>query len=809
MYKGTWRHRELYIRGDIVYLTHYLCYAVCCHQHVSTLNNCPNPNEHKREWFILNEHHAEVESEDEPICPPAPRLPKLIEPEVEADDDTDAEDEVGGNGVGIVIKITDADAEGDDTDAEDEVGGEVGGGAGARDTKSENDTMNAVARKRKVDESDDVYLEKQLELYLGSDGEIDINSTTFGIKRKIRRMERNLVQFKRRKTQHEATDLRERILLLDVDIETKAFLMDKFETTRTMFGSDHSKGMQWLKTVCSLPFGKYRDLPVSLSDPPEKIKDFFNNVKSTLDKYIYGLEDVKQEILEYVARKISNPTSRGHVLALCGAAGVGKCFALNTPILTFDGRVCTVQDVKVGDLLMGDDSTPRRVLALGRGRDMMYKITHGRTGENYTVNSEHILCLRDKRTGEIHQMKVIDYLRMGEDEKTKLVGYSTGVSFAERDFEIDPYLFGEILRDETDIVIPDEYKYNSYWNRLKFLSGLTGVNITPFLNQIYKISLGYHKPAWTDDLIFVIRSLGFTASKIGDDMLLFNTDPACLLSPITVEPVGAGDYYGFMIDGNERFVLGNFIVTHNTKIIKSLAEALDFPFYQINCGGLNDVAMLTGHSETYIGSKPGKLVEMLGGAGCMNPIIYLDEIDKISESKFAEINGVFTHLLDEEQNSQFQDNYLSNVPIDLSRVFFVMAFNDPDRVDDIVYDRMKVIFIDSPTTEEKIKICEEKLMPEIIKNINFNESVVVQMDKETIEYIISRCCENETGIRQLKKTMEKVLNRLNYDILIEDLSGLSLETMGDEKTAYIITRKYVDSIIKREEKDESYMWMYN
>jgi ATP-dependent Lon protease len=241
--------------------------------------------------------------------------------------------------------------------------------------------------------------------------------------------------------------------------------------------------------------------------------------------------------------------------------------------------------------------------------------------------------------------------------------------------------------------------------------------------------------------------------------------------------------------------------TGKSKIIQTLAEALDLPFHQINFGGLNDAAILTGHSETYVGSKPGKIVEALTNSKYMNPIIYLDEIDKVSTTKATDIFGVLTHLLDEEQNDKFQDNYLSNVNIDLSKVFFVLAFNDISKVDAIVSDRLKVIYINPPTLQDKITICEHKMIPDIVKMINFKKDIY--LSKELIEYIITTKTQGEDGVRQLRKNIEKIFNRLNFDLLVNNTSDLKME-----ENVIVITSTYINSILKQKEKPR-YLDMYS
>ncbi len=385
-------------------------------------------------------------------------------------------------------------------------------------------------------------------------------------KRKLVELENEIIENKRIKLHNNQVDnLRDKILLMNIDVDTKSFILDKHDTIQKMHGSDYTKSMNWLKNACDIPYGINKPLAITKEAYPEKIKDYFKDIKEKLDESIHGLEEVKQEILEFVARKISNPESKGHILALYGQAGVGK-----------------------------------------------------------------------------------------------------------------------------------------------------------------------------------------------------------------------------------------------SKILKTLGKALNLPFYQINFGGLNDVSILTGHSETYIGSKPGKIVEILQKSNCMNPIIYFDEIDKISENKAVEIYGILTHLLDEEQNSHFQDNYLSNINIDLSKVFFVLAFNDITKIDKIVCDRLKVIYIDPPNLEDKITICSEKMIPEILKDVKINNDVNIIIDKQVIEYIIVNKTQKEKGVRQLRKNIEKIANRVNYDILVQNYNNFKYENTKD----IIITRSYIDLVLVSPENNKDYLQMY-
>jgi hypothetical protein len=371
------------------------------------------------------------------------------------------------------------------------------------------------------------------------------------LKRKLLELEEEVNEYNKR-IKHKNIDLRDRLLLLNVDIETKAYILSKYdEQIVKMSGSDRAKGTAWVNTICNMPFGVYKNFPVTKDASLDDISTFFQNIRDKMDGAVHGHEHVKDEIMEFVAKCVSNPNAKGQILALCGYKGTGK---------------------------------------------------------------------------------------------TKLIK-------------------------------------------------------------------------------------------------------------------------------------------------KGLSEALGLPFFQINFGGMTDANILVGHDMTYIGSKPGKLVEILTKAQCMNPIIYLDEIDKVSESKAREIFGVLTHLLDHEQNHEFIDNYLHGVKIDLSKVLFVIAFNEMQQVDHIVSDRMKVITIGATSVSEKVEICKRIVIPEMCKEIGLTwvpdpddtadepEAVEqkaaathhfsVHIDAETLKYIITKKVRYEEGVRQLKRALETIFNKLNIDILLQ------------------------------------------
>ena len=390
------------------------------------------------------------------------------------------------------------------------------------------------------------------------------------------------------------------------------------------------------------------------------------------------LRDFQKDVVNKFLKSVDDDTGCGFK---CGGGlldipcGFGKCLSLDTPIMMYDGTIKMVQDVKVGDQLMGDDSTPRNVLSLARGREMMYDVIPNK-GDTYTVNQSHILSLKCStnfnkkyRKGEVYDIPLLDYLDLPKSFHGRagpLLGYRVGVEFEPIMIELEPYALGYWLGDGTcansqitteedcvvkyfkdyadtigcsvtqgkdspttrhslhynivgkmidgkrqpnkmlkmlqgyDLImnkhIPDDFKYNSRKVQLELLAGIIdsdGSNAHNSYDIIQK------NETLMDDIIYLVRSLGFAAykkeckkscmykgeKKVGTYYRtnihgkgLEEIPVKCerkkveprkqikdaLVTRIKIEPVGVDNYYGFELDGNHRYLLGDFTVTHNT-----------------------------------------------------------------------------------------------------------------------------------------------------------------------------------------------------------------------------------------------------
>jgi ATP-dependent Lon protease len=187
------------------------------------------------------------------------------------------------------------------------------------------------------------------------------------------------------------------------------------------------------------------------------------------------------------------------------------------------------------------------------------------------------------------------------------------------------------------------------------------------------------------------------------------------------------------------------------------------PFAMIQMGGDSNGSTLHGHNYTYVGSTWGSIVQILIDKKCMNPIIFIDEIDKISKTEHGkEIVGILTHLLDPAQNDCFQDKYFSGIDIDLSKALFILSYNDADIIDKILLDRVHRVKFDSLSSEDKIIISNKHILPEIYKKVGLEEMIF--FSDETIKFIIEEYT-SESGVRKLKEVLFEIISETNLNVL--------------------------------------------
>lgn len=197
-----------------------------------------------------------------------------------------------------------------------------------------------------------------------------------------------------------------------------------------------------------------------------------------------------------------------------------------------------------------------------------------------------------------------------------------------------------------------------------------------------------------------------------------------------------------------------------TYLSRSISESLGIPFESIALGSCRDSAILNGHDFTYVGSQPGLIARSLKKMGCANGNLYLDELDKIGKTeKSQEVSSTLLSIMDETQNTDFKDNYLTDIQLNLSRIMFTASANNVHDINPILLNRCKVIKLPTPTIEDKIVIVREHFFPMYLKMYDISEKELLYNDV-IIRSLIMKTVQ-EPGVRELKRVTEHIVSRFN------------------------------------------------
>lgn len=324
-------------------------------------------------------------------------------------------------------------------------------------------------------------------------------------------------------------------------------------------------------------------------------------------KFTGNLRKKQSDAIDLVLKNCRDPTKMGAIL--CLNCGEGKCFAINTPILMFDGSVKMVQDLIIGDAIMGDNSTQRIIKSTCVGKEMMYEISNS-DGDNYIVNESHILSLKSiKDEFDIIDIPLTEVLKK-PSLLDKYYGYKNNLYFQYRNSIIDPYLIGYSIIELG--AIPTLFKINSTNVRRSVLAGI----IDNYNGFVFRVS----ENQILEDIIFLVKSIGLCIRTANKQVSIYgnNLDKIpirtykgpipeytinTLINKIAITKLNIGNYYGFELHGhNKRFLLGNFIVTHNTVCAINMISVL------------SKKTLIILHKEFLINQWKERINEFLSGA---------------------------------------------------------------------------------------------------------------------------------------------------------------------------------------------------
>lgn len=229
-----------------------------------------------------------------------------------------------------------------------------------------------------------------------------------------------------------------------------------------------------------------------------------------------------------------------------------------------------------------------------------------------------------------------------------------------------------------------------------------------------------------------------------------------------------------------------------TLIAKALGDALMMPFTQINLGGMEDRCILSGHSYTYSAAQPGLIVRKMVEAGNSRCIMYFDELDKAcTKHGINEIFNVLIHVTDTNTNDKFNDSFFNEITFPLNKVLFVFSYNDGDKIDKILLDRMEKINVSPYTVNDKLVIVKQFLLKEICQELCMDPDYIAIKDDD-IEYIIEQHT-MEAGVRDLKRKLETIYLKMNLD----KIYGRGLFEGKDDIKKIDLTRKNIDDYLKK------------
>jgi hypothetical protein len=226
-----------------------------------------------------------------------------------------------------------------------------------------------------------------------------------------------------------------------------------------------------------------------------------------------------------------------------------------------------------------------------------------------------------------------------------------------------------------------------------------------------------------------------------------------------------------------------------------IAGVLQRPFMFFSLGGASDVAHYVGHSYTYEGSMWGRIVDSIIQSGCMNPVLYFDELDKVSGTPHGEeITSMLIHLTDRSQNSQYHDRYFAGIDFDLSQCLFVFSFNDESKVHPVLKDRMRVINVPGYNEKEKKVIVANYVWPDILRHAGISRDDL-SATEEAAEHIIKEYSNGEEGMRNLIRVVEAVVSRVNLIRISDEAAAKAYKFYIPVKFPMKLEKKQIETLL--------------
>ncbi|MGH0151165.1 UNVERIFIED_CONTAM: hypothetical protein FKN15_032541 [Acipenser sinensis] len=555
--------------------------------------------------------------------------------------------------------------------------------------------------------------------------------------------------------------------------------------------SEFSVTRNYLDWLTSMPWGKYSEENLELTRAHE-----------VLEEDHYGMEEVKKRILEFIAVSQLRGSTQGKILCFYGPPGVGKTSiarsiarALNREYFRFSvGGMTDVAEIK-GHRRTYVGAMPGKIIqCLKKTKtenplvliDEVDKIGRGYQGDP----SSALLELLDPEQNSNfldHYLDVpVDLSKVEEkiklthrkyllQEQLKIIKKELGLEKEDKDAieekfrerlkeRVVPRHIMEVIEEELNKLSLLDNHSSEFSVTRNYLDWLTSMPWGKYSEENLELTRA-HEVLEEDhygmeevkkrilEFIAVSQLRGSTQGKI-----------LCFYGP-----PGVG----------------------KTSIARSIARALNREYFRFSVGGMTDVAEIKGHRRTYVGAMPGKIIQCLKKTKTENPLVLIDEVDKIGRGYQGDPSSALLELLDPEQNSNFLDHYL-DVPVDLSKVLFICTANVTDTIPEPLRDRMEMINVSGYVAQEKLAIAERYLVPQLRTLCGLDEEKT-SITPEALAVLIKQYC-RESGVRNLQKQVEKVFRKSAYRIVKGEASSVQVtaDNLADlvGKPIFTVDRMY-------------------
>lgn len=305
-----------------------------------------------------------------------------------------------------------------------------------------------------------------------------------------------------------------------------------------------------------------------------------------------------------------------------------------------------------------------------------------------------------------------------------------------------------------------------------------------WIETLCKLPIGKYKslPVSKNDSVEKISEFITNTQKRFDELVYGHTEAKSQIIQLLAKLISNPSANGIVLG------ISGAMGTGKTEISMSLCDVLKIPFGFVSLAGANGESVFRGFSYSYEGSRWGRIADILIKSECMNPIIYFDELDKISDTNHGEeVSNFLVHLTDFSQNKMFQDYYFSDIYLDLSKCIFIFSYNDENLINPILKDRMITIRTNGYTVKDKVNLAKDYMLPKIYREYGFEKNDII-LPSETIEYIINNV-NSEKGVRNLKRGFEEVIGSLNYKKVLGEFNTFPFTINKDTIDKYLLINK--------------------